>query len=109
MTLGSYALPFGDVLAAARGQGADDAIFVVQTLRLPRVLSAVLIGVALAVAGAIFQGVVRNPLVSPDIIGIDSGASLLGVFWIVTGRHRGVYCRWPPSPGRSARPRPSTS
>jgi iron complex transport system permease protein len=57
---------------------------VVQTLRLPRVVSAVLIGAALAVAGAIFQGVVRNPLVSPDIIGIDSGASLAAVFWIVT-------------------------
>ena len=85
MSLGSYSLSFGDVLAAARGQGTDDAIFVVRTLRMPRVASAVLIGAALATAGAVFQGVVRNPLVSPDIIGIDSGASLAGVFWIVTG------------------------
>ena len=37
-------------------------------------------------SGAIFQGVVRNPLVSPDIIGIDAGASLFAVFWIVTGQ-----------------------
>jgi iron complex transport system permease protein len=49
-------------------------MFVVRTLRLPRVLSAVLIGMCLAMSGAIFQGLARNPLVSPDIIGIDAGA-----------------------------------
>jgi iron complex transport system permease protein len=84
LTLGSFAMSWADVLAAARGQGEADQVFVVQTLRLPRVFAALLIGAALAVAGAIFQGVVRNPLVSPDIIGIDSGASLAAVFWIVT-------------------------
>jgi iron complex transport system permease protein len=86
LSLGSFAMSWGDALAAARGQGETDQIFVVQTLRLPRIAAAILIGAALAMAGAIFQGVVRNPLVSPDIIGIDSGASLLAVFWIVTGR-----------------------
>jgi len=86
LSLGSFAMPLGDALAAARGQGSADQIFVVQTLRLPRIVAGILIGAALAVAGAIFQGVVRNPLVSPDIIGIDSGASLVAVFWIVTGQ-----------------------
>lgn len=43
-------------------------------------------GAALAMSGAIFQGLVRNPLVSPDIIGIDAGATVFAVFWIVTGR-----------------------
>ena len=84
LSLGSFAISWGDALAAARGQGSADQVFVVHTLRLPRIVAAVLIGAALAVAGAIFQGVVRNPLVSPDIIGIDSGASLAAVFWIVT-------------------------
>ena len=37
-------------------------------------------------SGAIFQGLVRNPLVSPDIIGIDAGATVFAVFWIVTGQ-----------------------
>ncbi len=46
---------------------------------------ALLIGAGLAMAGAIFQGLVRNPLVSPDIIGIDSGANLFVTFWIVSG------------------------
>ena len=88
ISLGSFDMSLGDALAAARGVGSEDQVFVAQTLRLPRILCAVLIGSALAVAGALFQGVVRNPLVSPDIIGIDSGASLVAVFWIVTGRAR---------------------
>lgn len=86
ISLGSYSMSLGDALSAARGIGSEDQVFVVQTLRLPRIVCAVLIGAALAVAGALFQGVVRNPLVSPDIIGIDTGASLFAVFWIVTGQ-----------------------
>lgn len=86
VSLGSYTMPLTEALAAIRGQGTQEQVFVVQTLRLPRIVCAVLIGGALAVAGAIFQGVVRNPLVSPDIIGIDTGASLFAVFWIVTGQ-----------------------
>lgn len=86
VSLGSYRMPMSDALAAIRGIGTEEQVFVVQTLRLPRIIAAVLIGAALAVAGALFQGVVRNPLVSPDIIGIDTGASLFAVFWIVTGR-----------------------
>ena len=86
VSLGSYSMPFSEALAAVRGIGTEDQVFVVRTLRLPRIVCAVLIGAGLAVAGALFQGVVRNPLVSPDIIGIDTGASLLAVFWIVTGQ-----------------------
>jgi len=86
MTLGSFPIPFSDVVRAMFGEGSPDQELVVRNLRLPRVISAVLIGAALAMAGAIFQGVVRNPLVSPDIIGIDAGATLFAVFWIVTGR-----------------------
>ena len=45
-----------------------------------------LVGCSLATSGAVFQGLVRNPLVSPDIIGINAGASLFAVYWIVTGQ-----------------------
>ena len=86
MTLGSFEIPFVDVVKAVAGEGTRQSEFIVRTLRLPRVLSAVLVGAALAMSGAIFQGLVRNPLVSPDIIGINAGASVVGVFWIVTGR-----------------------
>jgi iron complex transport system permease protein len=86
MTLGSFKLPFDTVVRAVLGGGDAQQAFIVRTLRLPRVLSAILIGCALAISGAIFQGLVRNPLVSPDVIGIDSGATVFAVFWIATGR-----------------------
>ncbi len=85
MTLGSLRIPAFDVVRTLFGHGTDQQDFVVNTLRLPRVLLALLIGAGLAVAGAIFQGLVRNPLISPDIIGIDSGANLFVTFWIVSG------------------------
>lgn len=84
MSLGSFPITFPDVVRAVAGDGASDQLFVVRTLRLPRVLTAMLLGMALAMSGAIFQGVVRNPLVSPDIIGINTGATAFAVFWIVT-------------------------
>jgi iron complex transport system permease protein len=86
MTLGSFPIPFVDVAKAVAGSGPKEYDFIVRTLRLPRVLCAMLVGGALAMSGAIFQGLVRNPLVSPDIIGINAGAALFAVFWIVTGQ-----------------------
>ncbi|MFZ5815205.1 MAG: FecCD family ABC transporter permease [Bacillota bacterium] len=84
LTLGSFRLPLAEITGALRGGGSADAVFIVLNLRLPRLLVAVLVGPMLAMSGAIFQGLVRNPLVSPDIIGINAGASLAAVFWIVT-------------------------
>src|SRR5262249_6124003 len=55
---------------------------VVFNLRGPRVLAALLVGAALAAAGAAYQGLFRNPLVSPDILGVASGASLGAVVGI---------------------------
>ncbi len=54
-------------------------------IRLPRVISAILIGASLAVSGAAMQGLFRNPLADPGLIGISSGASLAAVFTIVAG------------------------
>jgi iron complex transport system permease protein len=92
MTLGSYHIPFIEVAKAIAGQGTDDQLLVVRELRLPRVLTAALVGASLAVSGAIFQGLVRNPLVSPDIIGVNAGATVVAVFWIVSG----LSYRWMP-------------
>lgn len=88
MTLGEYPLPVADVLRATFGVGAVDGQhdFVVRTLRLPRVLTAALVGGALAASGALFQGLVRNPLVAPDIIGVNAGAALVAVYLIVATR-----------------------
>lgn len=71
-----------DVVRAMFGSGTEEHRLVVQTLRLPRIIAAFLVGAALAVAGSILQGIIRNPLASPDIIGITSGASLAAVAFI---------------------------
>lgn len=60
-----------------------DYAFVVNTLRLPRTLIAALVGMALAISGAIMQGLTRNPLASPEITGVTAGASFAVVTLIV--------------------------
>lgn len=74
MTLGDIRLSWGEVLAALLGQGSGADRLVVWKWRLPRVVAAVVFGAALAVSGAIFQRLTRNPLGSPDIVGFNVGA-----------------------------------
>lgn len=83
LTLGEQTYGLGQVLDVLRGQGADGADFVIGTLRLPRMAVGLLAGAALGMAGCTFQTMLRNPLASPDIIGITSGASAAAVFCIV--------------------------
>lgn len=77
----SYISP-SDVLRTIFGSGQGEYDFIIMTLRLPRVLTALLVGSALGVSGAILQGVIRNPLASPDIIGITGGATAAAVTFI---------------------------
>lgn len=84
MTLGSYEIPVAQVARGIVGAGESRTEFVVVELRLPRVLAAILVGAALAGAGALLQGIVRNPLVAPDIVGIHAGATFAAVFWFTT-------------------------
>ncbi|TCP55778.1 iron complex transport system permease protein [Tumebacillus sp. BK434] len=71
-----------DVVKALFGVGDPGAQLVVLNLRLPRILVALLVGIALGVAGAIMQSLIRNPLASPDIVGITGGASVAAVAFI---------------------------
>lgn len=71
------------VAGALVGHGDTVSDFVVGQLRGPRVAGAVLVGAALGAAGGIVQSVVRNPIASPDVIGITSGASATGLTAIV--------------------------
>jgi len=90
-TVGRYPVSLADLLnvlsAKLTGQttGASAAVQnVILQVRGPRVLAAALVGAALAVAGTAFQGLFRNPLVSPDILGASSGAALgavIGIFF----------------------------
>ncbi len=74
--IGPYGLSPGQVVLALLGQGDPQAQIVVWHIRLPRVGAALLVGAALAAAGATYQALFRNPLVSPDILGVSAGAGL---------------------------------
>ncbi|WP_427159462.1 FecCD family ABC transporter permease [Aliinostoc sp. HNIBRCY26] len=82
---GEYPIAPLDIVKTVLGinTGNPDHGFVIYNLRLPRTLVAVMVGIALAVAGTIFQGITRNPLADPSIIGINAGASLAAVSVIV--------------------------
>jgi iron complex transport system permease protein len=83
LTVGDFPIPLTDVLATLVGRGSEDSAFIVRTLRLPRGLTALLVGAAFGLSGAIFQRLARNPLASPDIIGVNAGAAAAAVFVIV--------------------------
>lgn len=82
---GDFPISVGDVLAVLAGGGDAAQQFIVLELRLPRSLTAILVGAALGLSGAITQTVARNPLASPDILGVTAGASTAAVVLIVLG------------------------
>ncbi|MGD1907090.1 MAG: FecCD family ABC transporter permease [Leptolyngbyaceae cyanobacterium] len=82
---GEYPVPPLDVIRTIFGLPVDNAdySFIVNTLRLPRTLVAFGVGMALGIAGSITQGITRNPLAAPGIIGVNAGAALAAVTLIV--------------------------
>ncbi|MFR9676985.1 FecCD family ABC transporter permease [Streptomyces sp. TR06-5] len=72
---GDYPMTAGDVLRTLLGTGVPADEFIVREVRLPRAATALLVGASLALGGAVFQSVVRNPLGSPDILGFTSGSA----------------------------------
>ena len=83
--VGEYPISPLDVVKTIIGAPTNnpDHSFIVNTLRLPRMLVAALVGMALGMAGAVMQGITRNALADPGIIGISAGASLAAVTLIV--------------------------
>nr|WP_235355320.1 iron ABC transporter permease [Aliterella atlantica] len=77
--LGAIDIPLGQILASFIAFDGSDNHLIVQTIRLPRSLVAILVGSSLAVSGALMQGLTRNPLAEPGILGIESGAALFVV------------------------------
>jgi iron complex transport system permease protein len=89
LTVGRYPVSLGDLISVLlakaggpRGDVSPAVESVIWQVRGPRVMAAMLVGAALAVAGTAFQGLFRNPLVSPDILGASSGAALGAVLGI---------------------------
>jgi iron complex transport system permease protein len=84
LAVGSKPIPVGDVAATFTAfDGTSENHLIVQSLRLPRTVVAILVGVALGLAGALMQGLTRNPLADPGILGVSSGAALavvVGIF-----------------------------
>ncbi|GGT52081.1 FecCD family ABC transporter permease [Streptomyces purpureus] len=76
LTTGDFELTVGEVLQAVFGNGSGGADFIVNTLRMPRLLTALCVGAALAVSGAILTSLTGNALGSPDIIGFTNGSAV---------------------------------
>lgn len=80
---GEFPISVAEAVRTLAGQGDQATEFVVLTIRLPRMLTGLLVGVALAVSGAIFQSLARNPLGSPDVVGFNQGAAVGAVLVIL--------------------------
>ncbi|ETX12777.1 ABC transporter permease [Roseivivax halodurans JCM 10272] len=83
LMVGQSVTPAMDVMRVLAGQDVPGAGFTIRELRLPRAVLAVLAGMSFGLGGVVFQTMLRNPLASPDIIGISSGASAAAVVAIV--------------------------
>ncbi|MFE6409403.1 FecCD family ABC transporter permease [Streptomyces sp. NPDC057837] len=80
---GEYPISPADVVRTLLGNGSPRTDFVVNELRLPRLLTGVLAGAALGVSGALFQSLSRNPLGSPDIVGFTYGSATGGLLVVL--------------------------
>ncbi|MPZ13187.1 MAG: iron chelate uptake ABC transporter family permease subunit [Chloroflexi bacterium] len=83
VALGVYPISPPEVARTLLGGGSPEQSFIIHALRLPRALVAFAVGAGLAVSGAILQGLTRNPLAAPDVVGVSGGASLAAVVVIV--------------------------
>jgi iron complex transport system permease protein len=80
---GDFPIPAGDVLKTLLGDGNAGQEFIVDELRLPRVLVGLLVGASLGLGGALFQSISRNPLGSPDVLGLSQGSTAGALVMIV--------------------------
>jgi len=75
LSLGSNNISFAQCLRALFGSGGENAVIIIQSVRLPRILAAMIIGAGLAASGCVFQGILRNPLAEPFTLGVSGGAA----------------------------------
>ncbi|MBM7089088.1 iron chelate uptake ABC transporter family permease subunit [Streptomyces sp. NPDC012461] len=80
---GDFPIPAADVVRTLFGEGDAGQEFIITELRLPRVLVGLLVGASLGLGGALFQSISRNPLGSPDVLGLGQGATAGALVMIV--------------------------
>jgi len=85
LNIGAVSMPFDTIIDVLLGGGNKFQRSIIMDTRLPRIILAALVGAALAVAGAAMQGVFRNPMASPYVLGISAGAAFGASLAIVTG------------------------
>jgi len=88
LSIGVINIPFDQVINILLGGGTETERWVIINIRLPRIVLAAIVGGSLAIAGATMQGLFRNPMASPSVLGISSGAAfgaslaiVLGISW----------------------------
>lgn len=85
ISAGAVDMPLRKILDVFLGKGDEASRTIILALRLPRVIEAAVVGMGLSVAGAFFQGLLRNPMADPYVLGISSGAALGATIAIVLG------------------------
>ena len=85
LSFGTFGFSVADTWRALIGRGEPTSVFVMRELRLPRTLLAALLGAGLGMSGAALQGVLRNPLAEPYLLGVSGGAAVGAVLAVVTG------------------------
>nr|WP_221208966.1 iron chelate uptake ABC transporter family permease subunit [Nocardioides albus] len=94
LMLGSTTYGIAEVAGVVLGDGDGGAEFIVGRLRLPRASLALVVGIAFGLAGVTFQTLLRNPLASPDVIGVTEGASAAAAVAIVSFSLGGLLVSW---------------
>lgn len=82
INIGFTPLDIGRIIATLFGQGSASEQFIIWELRIPRTIVAMFVGACLAAAGAVMQGVTRNPLATPSMLGVSAGSSL-GILLVI--------------------------
>jgi iron complex transport system permease protein len=90
LLLGAAGLAPAEVWSALTGRASRVVRFVVLDMRLPRALAGLVVGICLGLAGGVFQSVLRNPLASPDVLGVTGGAGAAGTWAVLVAGWSGL-------------------
>lgn len=90
ISVGSVAVPTGEMLSVLMGASDSTTTAIVLDIRMPRTILAVLVGAGVSASGAAIQGLFRNPLADPALIGVSAGAALFAALFVLIGGSTGI-------------------